>query len=54
MDPPAPPPALSQPLTITNTSATANPSQAIPVSGTFVGSAGDFLGMNVDVEAAPE
>ena len=31
-----------------------DPRQAIPVSGTFVGSAGDFLGMNVDVEAAPE
>jgi len=31
-----------------------DPSQAIPVSGTFVGSAGDFLGMNVNVEAAPE
>lgn len=31
-----------------------DPSQAIPVSGTFVGSAGDFLGMTVDVEAAPE
>ena len=31
-----------------------DPSQAIPVSGTFVGSAGDFLGMNVDVAAAPE
>ena len=31
-----------------------DPSQAIPVSGTFVGSTGDFLGMNVNVEAAPE
>jgi hypothetical protein len=40
MDPPAPPPALSRPLTITNASASANPSQAtheraspVPIAG---------------------
>jgi transglutaminase-like putative cysteine protease len=31
-----------------------DPSQAIPVSGTFVGAPGAFLGMTVDVEAAPD
>jgi hypothetical protein len=31
-----------------------DPSQAIPVAGTFVGGPGDFLGMTVNVEAAPE
>jgi hypothetical protein len=40
MDPPASPPALSRPLTITNTSATANPSQAIPESASPIPIAG--------------
>jgi transglutaminase-like putative cysteine protease len=33
---------------------TRDPAQAIPVSGTWTGTAGDFLGMAVDVEATPE
>ena len=28
------------------------PRQAIPISGTFVGTKGDFLGMDVDVEVS--
>ncbi len=30
-----------------------DPSQAIPVAGTFVGAPGDYLGMTVEVEAVP-
>jgi transglutaminase-like putative cysteine protease len=31
-----------------------DPTQAIPVSGTWTGAASDFLGMTVNVEAIPE
>ena len=33
---------------------TRDPSQAIPLSGTFIGAPGDFLGMSVEVNIALE
>jgi hypothetical protein len=33
---------------------TRDPSQAIPVSGTWTGAPSDFLGLTVDVQTAPE
>jgi hypothetical protein len=33
---------------------TRDPTQAIPLSGTWTGAPSDFLGMTVDVEAMPD